>query len=426
MNSNSLVFNIIFLIILIGYRLYVNKHIKNTDLINCMVVITSLLQVLNIFMEIVPVYVNPVLIVVMIGVALLLRKDKVTAVFTGALAYLPIMATIDYFTMPNELELILYTLPLLVIVQLVNIFVLDMSNKTKTILGTIAMVLIMFICIFEVNIIIGLFVGVLSLIMIFIGTKNDKFNSLFYTGIISLILNIIVALVLFFVYIIVMGCYIYEMNVFRQDVIDQKSEEKFKEFGLDENIYYFSNKRFPMLYILDGNTANFEEINNVLYKVDNDIDELHVCWVDEEGMKKAKTTNTVKRYYNRCLETYTHWGYNDDPHKSFSNQGYTLKIISENLYDLDIWSRHVGNHDAGFTIDYNEHSTKEVSFCLSNKRGDDFDVTIDADYFVVTDFENHCYKAGQQDGEIYVYADKILPILDKEPIVDDGSSINEN
>lgn len=472
MTSNSIVFNLIFLAVLIGYRVYVNKHIKNDDLINCMIVITSLLNVEYLLLKYIPVYANPILVVVMILVAILIRKDKITSVFSASLAYLPLLATIDYLTMPYELELILYTVPLLVIVQLVSNFALDMSNKTKTILETIAMVLIMFICIFEVNIFIGLFVGVLSLIMIFIGTKNDRFNSLFYTGIIVLILNIIVQLFeyweripwfvytliaglgiifyvtykefnkdkkpkvkeskveyyeekqynvrnnivtvcLFFVYLIVMGIYLYNIDFIKEQIKNAEAEEKFKEFGLDENIYYFSNKNYAILYILEGNSTDIDRVYKLIEDEDKYYNKLHVCWVDKEGLHKAKTTNNKDRYYNNCLEDLYYYGDREKTSTSYSTNGFTLTVINENLYDLNIWRNSSYKYDASFDISYNTYETKDVSFCIKHHSIDEYNVFIEADDYENIDDSEYCFKANEEYGNV-----KVLVQKKPEPVED--------
>ena len=451
MNSNSLVFNLIFLVVLIGYRVYVNKHIKNNDLVNCMLIITTFLQLEHLLLKFIPVYTSPILFVLLIVTAILFRKDKLTCVFCGSLAYIPVLAMIDYFDLPSELELILYSFPLLLIVQLVSNMALDLPTKAKMILETIAMILIMFICIFEVNIIIGLYVGVLSLIMIFIGTKNDRFNSLFYTGIIVLILNIIVQLFeyweripwfvytliaglgiifyvtykefnkdkkpkvketkveyyevkeynirnnivtvcLFFVYLFVMCIYAYNIDVIKQQHLNLETEKKVLELGLNQDIYYFSNKNYPIFYILEGNSTDISKVYNVINDIDNSIYDLHVCWVDSEGMNKAKTTNNNNRYYNRCLDDLYYYGYEDKPDTSYSIKGFTLNVLEKDLYGLSIWRNSSYLYEASFDVSYNKYESDGISFCINHANIEDYNIYIDADEYYELD-DDYCYKA---------------------------------
>ena len=72
--------------------------------------------------------------------------------------------------------------------------------------------------------------------MIFIGTKNDRFNSLFYTGIIVLILNIIVQLfeywerIPWFVYTLIAGLGI-NIYAIRECAIVKNDKEKLSDIS---------------------------------------------------------------------------------------------------------------------------------------------------------------------------------------------------
>ena len=301
--------------------------------------------------------------------------------------------------------------------------------------------------------------------MIFIGTKNDKFNSLFYTGIITLILNIIVQLFeyweripwfvytliaglgiifyvtykefnkdkkpkvkeskveyyqekqynvrnnivtvgLFIVYLIVMGVYLYNIDYIKEQLKNTETEEKFKELGLDENIYYFSNKNYPILYILEGNSTNLEKVYNLMKEVDEDYYKLHVCWVDEEGMSNAKINNNNDRYYNNCLNDLYYYGYEDKPDMSYSTNGFTLTVSNENLYDFNIWRNSSYKYDASFDITYNTNETRDISFCVTHHSIDEYNVFVEASEYEAINGSENCFKASDEYGNIRVDVQK--------------------
>lgn len=456
LRNNSIVFNIIFLVVLIAYRFYVNKYIKNQDLVNCMLVLTALLHIEYALLSYIPLYANQILFVVTIIVATLIKKDKITSVFCACLAYLPLIGMLNVLEMPYEVELISHTIALLLIVQLVFNFVLDMPKKVKTILETIFMILILFICIFEVNIYIGLYIGVLSLAMIFLGIRNDKSNSLFYTGIIAMIINIIVqleefwdgipwfvytliaglaiifyvtykefnkdkkpknkdtkieyheekqynmrnnfvALGLLFIYIIVTSIYMVNIEVVKNQLENKETETKFEELGLDENIYYFSNKNHAILYIIKYNSV---DLDMVLEKTG--VDNLDVCWVDEEGFEKAKKTNNSKRYYNNCLANGYYSEYFDKPDNVEEENFFTLKVTTENIYNLEIWSSTNYNNRTRFEINYEPYETKEIEFCINRYDIERYNIKINSDSYESTNEEGTCFKVYDEYGEVEI------------------------
>lgn len=79
------------------------------------------------------------------------------------------------------------------IVLLLNIFLVK-DNKDRNILSTILIAIIMMEIIFTESWMIGLYVGVISLILIIIGYINKEFKGLFIEGIIITVVNILVQL----------------------------------------------------------------------------------------------------------------------------------------------------------------------------------------------------------------------------------------
>ena len=80
--------------------------------------------------------------------------------------------------------------------------------------------------------------------------------------------NNIVTGALIIVYLIVGGIYVYNIEIVKEQFRNMETEEKVKELGLDENIYYFSNKNYPILYIIEGNSTDIHKIYNILEKHD--------------------------------------------------------------------------------------------------------------------------------------------------------------
>ena len=68
------------------------------------------------------------------------------------------------------------------------------NEKNKHLIATIISSIIMLSIIFEQNLIIGLYIGIISIILIYIGFIEDKYKNIFYLGIIVTILNIIIQL----------------------------------------------------------------------------------------------------------------------------------------------------------------------------------------------------------------------------------------
>jgi hypothetical protein len=74
-----------------------------------------------------------------------------------------------------------------------------MNRVGNLVVEIILLAIVFFSYIFEVELTLGLFTFVLALIMIYIGFKNEKYNSLFIVGIGATLLNIIVQLADFWV-----------------------------------------------------------------------------------------------------------------------------------------------------------------------------------------------------------------------------------
>lgn len=433
MFSNSILFNLIVLAILIGYRLYVNKYIKNIDIMNCVILLATLCHLEYTLYQLIPNIAHPLMLIIFVVIGYLTRKDKVTSMFSLWLAYLPYVLMINQFNIINDYQSILMTAPVFILISMTSSTLLDMPRKSKNIIETIALMFVMLLLIFKVSLVIGLYVGIISLAMIFIGTKNSKYNSLFYTGIISLILNIIVQLQEFwskipwFVYTLIAGLAIIfyvtykEFNKDKKEkIIDNKVEyyeekqydtrinivtlilcisyiiaagiymsinyeiqtlnenkvvfNKFKSLNLDENKYTMLIEEVDYIYILKGNTIDIKKIYN-----DLDVDHITACWVDEEEFQKIKQ-NYNKYYYYGCYESVYYDKNTELPSKTYLKNGFELKILNNPINVLDVYDRYNSFEDkTTFEIYYNDYEMDSISFCINKYDIDDYSINIYAD-----------------------------------------------
>ena len=478
--ENSIVFNLIVLAILLLYRVYVNKYIKNNDLINCVILTTTLFHLEYVLYQLIPTLAHPLLFVLLLLTAYFMRKDKVNYVFSIALSYLPYGIMISLFNLKYELEVILMGTPLLILVSIFSNVLVDLPKKTKTVLETIALSIIMCMFIFEANLFIGIYVGVISVIMMLIGTKNSKFNALFYTGIISLILNIYIQLQEFWskipvvVYTLIAGLLIIfyvtykELNKNKKDQIkDKKIEyyeekeydsrinvicvilfigyliigsayteisydvkqlnkdkivvEKFESLGLDDSKYFMTSKYSNMLYILEGNSLDLEYVYNSIGE-----DHLDVCWIDQEQFNKIKSGNNNLYYYD-CLSNMYIYDSIEKPQTTYYKNSTKLSILNKNLYDYEVKSGFNSFYDkTTFNIYYNKYETNSVSFCINKENLDKYNLSVSASILNRIDGEGICYEASDKYGEIGITLERDWTIKDDQIITTPNDEINYN
>ncbi len=279
MFSNSIVFNLIVLAILIAYRLYVNKYIKNNDIMNCVIILTILFHLEYALGQLIPTLAHALIFVIFLLIAFFTRKEKVTSVFALGLAYFPYLMMIEKLALPDDYLTILMATPAFVLISVTCNTLLDMPVKTKNIIETIALMFIMLTLIFEVSLVIGLFIATISLVMIFVGTRDTKYNALFYTGIISLILNIIIQLQEFwskipwFIYTLIAGLIIIFYVTYKELNKDKKTNLKDTKVIYYEEKQYETRRNVVTLILFISYLVSIGIYGGIKYEVDNIIED---------------------------------------------------------------------------------------------------------------------------------------------------------
>ena len=446
MYQNAVIFNLVVVAILIGYRVYVNKYIQNNDILNCVILMTTLLHLEYALYPIIETYAHPLLFVLFLLVGYFIRKDKLSSIWSLALAYLPYLAMVDGLNLAPDYQTILMTTPALVLIPLTVHLLVDAHQKIKTTIESIGLAFIILSLIFEVNLVIGLYIGVVSLLMIFIGTRSDKNNGLFYVGIGSLILNIIVQLQEFwskipwFVYTLIAGLAIIFYVTYKEFNKDKKDEQqdkkveyyeekqydsrknivtiimfmsfavlvniygnityetqqiveakeyvaKFKELNLDPNKYMILANEPDRIYILKGNTLNLKEVYDHMGMY-----AINACWVDEENFESIKR-NKKANYYD-CYTNIYYDKYENPIKTRYDFDGFSINVLNENLNKLYMY-HYIDYRDDSttFEIDYNYYETDSISFCIDRYDINDYTISVKGENVMEIDGVGKCYKA---------------------------------
>lgn len=122
-------------------------------------------------------------------IALLLRKEHISKI-TNFQVIIPLLQMINYFNLNNTVSSILISLTFLYAVALfIKYFVKDI--KAKNIIIVIALIIFLFEPFFLESIYGGIYIGIMGIVTIIYGFRKDEHNSIFITGIVITILNIL-------------------------------------------------------------------------------------------------------------------------------------------------------------------------------------------------------------------------------------------
>lgn len=127
------------------------------------------------------------------GICIYYKSDKTKFDIARFVTIIPLISLVLNSDVNFELNIMLTRIVLLYLLYLLNITVLK-EHKHKMIINIILLSLIILSMIFIQSLVIGLFVGILSLILIFVSFKFKEYNYIFYIGIVSAIINIVVQL----------------------------------------------------------------------------------------------------------------------------------------------------------------------------------------------------------------------------------------
>ena len=191
--DHSIVYNALMIALMFGYRRFTNVTEDKKYILSYLIIVCTYINVTNILLSYVSVMITCLITLVgLLAVASYIKDDK-------KLPYLVIvLCCVPYICLLNEIEFplqeIIIRLPLIVCTYIITRKILDLNKSTSSLFEIIFLIIIFLGYIFEVDLTLGLGTFVLALIMIYIGFRSEKFNSLFIVGIGVTILNIIVQL----------------------------------------------------------------------------------------------------------------------------------------------------------------------------------------------------------------------------------------
>ncbi len=214
-NEVSMIFNLIFLALIILYR-YLNDFIEENEyIINFSLIITLFIHLSNIFIRYSNLWISSLITLILLLVVWRYNKtDKNTSNLSLVLAYVPYSYLLQEIGLSYELTIMLQVLPLFFLVFVITRKLLSIKYKNVVVIETILLSIIFLKYISNQNYILGLFTGIIGLSMILLSNKKERFDSLFYVGCGVTILNIIIQLddywtkIPLFVYLLVVGLFL--------------------------------------------------------------------------------------------------------------------------------------------------------------------------------------------------------------------------
>ena len=218
-----------------------------------------------------PIIMSHIITLSIFGILALFNQEPKIKTTSYLAIVVPLYSLVNTINIDAYLKLIIDNIFCLYILFLIVKFLIK-NKKTKDIMSTIGLTLIILTIIFNVNILIGLYIGILSIIIIFATFKEENYKKLFYSGIIITIINIVIQLwglwtqVPFWLYLLLVGLGIIFFVTY-------------KEMHKKEGISTYQNK---VSKIENKTSSNVEKniqsssINDVeqLEKISNNVDRL--------------------------------------------------------------------------------------------------------------------------------------------------------
>lgn len=136
---------------------------------------------------------NNLIVLIIFGILTLLVKDsKLKKVNYLAIIY-PLYYLVNSFELERSLNLIVNNIFHLYIVFLIIKLIIKDKN-IRDIIGTIGISLVIIEVIMITDLLIGLYIGIIGIILIFLTFNESSYKKMFYTGIIITIINIVIQL----------------------------------------------------------------------------------------------------------------------------------------------------------------------------------------------------------------------------------------
>lgn len=142
---------------------------------------------------------------------------------------IPLYSLVYTIDMSDNLKLLLTNIFWLYILFLFIKFIIK-NKSARDWIGTIGLSLIVLSIIFQADILIGIYIGILSIAIIFITFNEEHYKKLFYTGVIITIINIVVQLwefwtqIPFYLYLLLVGIAIVAFVTYKE--LHKKEEPK--------------------------------------------------------------------------------------------------------------------------------------------------------------------------------------------------------
>lgn len=471
MSHHSNIFNIIILIILIIYKYLYLKEDKYNYVLDYLIVINSFLHISNLLLTYTNIYITSILLCVSILIlSYYTKNDKKLSSLTIMLLYIPYLSIILNLSLSEELFVILTRLP---IIFLIFNFTRNILNKNSNLLE-ITLILILFAThIFMLNIYLGIYTGILGLIMTFIGFKYDKFYSLFVSGIIVVILDIIIQLIEFwskipiFVYLLISGLFIIgyvtykELNkdkikkiklkdiaIIKEEKIDTLgnilctslivvtlvtgiiynnlvyNNEKnilsnnFKndliESGIDVSKIYYHENVYDELYILEGYYFSIEKYKEV-YNKHFEEKEIRVSWITKDCLDKFNQDGSCN--YLGLLETQT---YSQIPNKTYNiNEDIEINVTNK---DIDFLEMNYFSYKDTLKLNYNVYDIENLNICINNKSDNIYIYFINrgSDIEIINFDDDNCFDISSLDGDIELSYIKYIEPIEETTKIDNN------
>ena len=350
-SQHNIAYNLLMLALLFIYRRYANIYESKKHVFNYLILACAFLNLSAIVITFTSTLItNLILLVSLLITAYYVSRQKYSSYFIFCLAYLPYVQALSEVTMGHEIFVILSRLPLIFITFVITRKILSMNRVGNLVVEIILLTIVFFSYIFEVELTLGLFTFVLALIMIYIGFKNEKYNSLFIVGIGATLLNIIVQLADFWVsvplpvYLLVSGLAIIGYVTYKEINKNKVKEEPKKEKVIEENIDTKNNAINIVLLLI---TCSCILINH--YNIRSEIKAKELKEIETKLVAKGIDINTI--YYNEDSEY--------------------LYIVEGNHYDVEtILREYVKDYDS---IRYKSYHIKYVPSDKLQEIKDDYE-----------------------------------------------------
>ena len=156
-----------------------------------------------------PTITNIICLVIYVLITILVKESKFKTINYIAIV-VPLYSLVYTIDMAYNLKMMITNIFWLYILFLFVKFIIKNEN-TKDLIATIGLSLIILSIIFEADILIGIYIGILSIAIIFITFNKENYKKLFLTGIIITLINIVVQLwefwtqIPFYLYLLIVG-----------------------------------------------------------------------------------------------------------------------------------------------------------------------------------------------------------------------------